>query len=77
VEKALPRFPSTRFFLADPSPAMLDQARDEAEAHVERFDSEFFPLTVTEHLELLREAGFRTAELFWYSYMQAGVFAIR
>jgi tRNA (cmo5U34)-methyltransferase len=27
VEKALPLFPSTRFFLADPSAAMLDQAR--------------------------------------------------
>ena len=139
VEKALPPFASTRFFLADPSAAMLDQARaklaaadpgrltflgvacsrsrrtarlrpeagsryqpplvgargrdrqgvlesyqvrkgkprEEAEAHVERLDREFFPLTVTEHLELLRESGFRTAELFWYSYMQGGFFAIR
>jgi tRNA (cmo5U34)-methyltransferase len=51
--------------------------RDEAAAHIERFDREFFPLTVTEHLDLLRESGFQTAELFWYSYMQAGFYAIR
>lgn len=51
--------------------------RDEAEAHIERFDREYFPLTVTEHLELLRASGFATAEIFWYSYMQAGFFAIR
>jgi tRNA (cmo5U34)-methyltransferase len=172
VEKALPLFPRTRFLMADPSAAMLDQARaklsavgpdrvtflkaggserlafgpsrcdvitaiqchhyldregrraaveacyrllaegglficfenirpasaraveigkqywkayqvrkgkplDEAAAHIERFDREYFPLTVTEHLEILRETGFATADLFWYSYMQAGFFAIR
>jgi tRNA (cmo5U34)-methyltransferase len=172
VEKALPLFPSTRFLLADPSEAMLEQARAklgsansgrvtildaagsadlalgsvrcdvitaiqchhyldrdtrraavagcyrslaedglficfenirptsdraieigkqywkgyqvrkgtpaaDAEKHVQRLDREYFPITVVEHLELLRETGFRMAELFWYSYMQAGFFAIK
>ena len=173
IMKALPLFPSTRFFLADPSAAMLEQARvklgsvgpervsilpatgsqdlnmelasqfdvitaiqchhyldreqrraavescyrllkpgglfltfenirpgsertveigkeywkayqirkgkscDEAQNHLERFDREYFPITVPEHLSLLQKSGFKTADLFWYSYMQAGFLAIK
>jgi len=172
IEKALPRFPRTRFLLADPSPAMLGQARAklagagpervaflapadsagldlsarscdvitailshhymdrerrraalahcrnllsdggllvyienirpdseraialgkqhwkayqvrmgktpaDAAAHIARFDRDFFPLTVPEHLDLLHETGYGAAGLFWYSYMQAGFWASR
>ena len=49
----------------------------EAQDHLQRFDRDYFPVTVAEHLELLRRAGFETADLFWYSYMQAGFLAIR
>lgn len=57
----------------------LAQGRSEAavEAHLKRFDVEYFPITVREHLELLRESGFRTAELFWHSCMQAGFYAVK
>lgn len=50
---------------------------EEIEKHLERFDTEYFPLTVEEHLKLLRETGFKTVELFWYSYMQAGFYCIK
>lgn len=53
------------------------RSREEAEQHLERFGTEYFPITVEEHLELLRETGFRTVELFWYSYMQAGFYCIK
>ena len=49
----------------------------EAKAHIARFDNEYFPITVEEHLELFRGAGFRTVELFWYSYMQAGFYCLK
>lgn len=49
----------------------------QAEEHSKRLNTEFFPITVAEHLDLLRSSGFRTAELFWYSYMQAGFYAIK
>jgi tRNA (cmo5U34)-methyltransferase len=49
----------------------------EAKAHIARFDNEYFPITVEEHLELYRGAGFRTVELFWCSYMQAGFYCIK
>lgn len=58
---------------------LLSRGRTEGdiEKYLARFDVEYFPLTVEEHLELLREAGFRTVELFWYSYMQAGFYCIK
>ena len=48
-----------------------------AEKHAARFNSEFFPITVDEHLKLLKETGFRTVEIFWKSHMQAGFYAIK
>ena len=34
-------------------------------------------LEITEHLELLNKTGFQVSELFWHSYMQSGVYAIK
>jgi tRNA (cmo5U34)-methyltransferase len=48
-----------------------------AEKHAARFNSEYFPITVGEHLKLLQETGFKTVELFWRSHMQAGFYAIK
>ncbi|WMW23815.1 class I SAM-dependent methyltransferase [Methanolobus sediminis] len=53
------------------------RTEEEVEAHLKRFGTEYFPITVEEHLKLLRETGFRTVELFWYSYMQAGFYCIK
>jgi tRNA (cmo5U34)-methyltransferase len=50
---------------------------DAVNKHMERFDREYFPITVEEHLKALRACGFKTAELFWYSYMQAGFYGIK
>jgi tRNA (cmo5U34)-methyltransferase len=48
-----------------------------AEAHAKRFDTEYFPITAGEHVALLRGAGFRTVELFSFTYLQAGFYAIK
>ena len=53
------------------------KGKDAAEKHIKRFGVEYFPITVEEHLALLRGAGFETVELFWYSYMQAGFYCIK
>jgi len=57
----------------------LAQGKDpeEVQNHLARFDVEYFPLTVEEHLKLLRKTGFRIVEPFWYSYMQAGFYSIK
>ncbi|HPT80014.1 MAG TPA: class I SAM-dependent methyltransferase [Methanosarcina thermophila] len=53
------------------------RTEEEIEENLKRFDTEYFPITVEEHLKLLRETGFHTVELFWYSYMQAGFYCIK
>ena len=45
--------------------------------HLNRFDSEFFPITILEHIDLLKSCGFKVIEMLWYSYMQAGFYAIK
>jgi len=45
--------------------------------HIKRFDSEYFPITIVEHLDLLKETGFGDINLFWYSYAQAGFYAVK
>jgi tRNA (cmo5U34)-methyltransferase len=49
---------------------------EEVKEHLGRFDREYFPLTVTEHLECCHDAGFPIAEILWISNMQ-GVFWCR
>jgi tRNA (cmo5U34)-methyltransferase len=57
----------------------LSKGRDSEtiKAHLERFDQDYFPITVIDHLKLLRKTGFRMVELFWFSYMQAGFYCIK
>jgi tRNA (cmo5U34)-methyltransferase len=53
------------------------RARDVVKEHIKRFNSSYFPITIKEHLTLLEDTGFQTVELFWLSYMQAGLYAIK
>lgn len=57
--------------------AAQGRSEEETEQHLRRFGTEYFPITIEEHLQLLRGTGFRAVELFWYSYMQAGFYCIR
>ncbi len=58
---------------------LMEQGRTEAEAdaHLARYGTEFFPITAEQHLRLLDEVGFQVVELFWYSQMQAGFYGIK
>jgi tRNA (cmo5U34)-methyltransferase len=51
--------------------------KDDVEEHAQRFNKQYFPITIEEHLKLLRETGFATVEVFWYAQMQAGFYAIK
>ena len=50
---------------------------DEVRSHSARYNTEYFPITIKEHLELLEKTGFAVCELFWHSYMQSGFYAIK
>ena len=50
---------------------------EEVRSHSARYNTEYFPITIKEHLELLEKTGFAACELFWHSYMQSGFYAIK
>lgn len=50
---------------------------EEAEGHMKRYGTEYFPITVEAHLDLMRRCGFSAVELVWTSYMQAGLMGIK
>lgn len=58
---------------------MLNHGKTEREIqnHMSRRGAEVFPITIQEHFELLRKTGFKTVDMLWMSYMQAGFFAVR
>lgn len=47
------------------------------ESHLKRFNTKYFPITVSEHLDLLKLVGFQVVETLWLSQMQAGFYAIK
>jgi tRNA (cmo5U34)-methyltransferase len=53
------------------------RTKGEVETHMARFDTEYFPITVEEHLALLRRTGFSDVELLWCSHLQAGFYCIK
>lgn len=50
---------------------------EEAEKHASRYGQEYFPITIEEQVQLLRQTGFKTVEILWVSYMQAGFYAVK
>jgi len=57
----------------------LSKGRDleTVENHIRRFNTLFFPITVEEHLSMLKEIGFNCVELLWFSCMQAGFYCVK
>lgn len=55
----------------------MGKDKEAVEMHKSRFNKDYFPITIPEHLELLKETGFDTYEVFWYSEMQCGFYAIK
>lgn len=47
----------------------------ECEKHLSRYNTAYFPITIQEQIRILRGCGFKSAELFWCSYMQVGILA--
>lgn len=56
-----------------------EQGRSPAacEEHIGRYNKEYFPITLSEQLQLMRDCGFRAAEILWLSYMQSGFLGIK
>lgn len=53
------------------------KTEEEAKAHNARCGVNYFPLTVEQHIQLLKDVGFYNVHVFWYSYMQMGIYGIK
>lgn len=53
------------------------KSEEAATKHVSRMGTELAPITIGEHFELMKQAGFSTVELFWASGMQAVFYAVK
>ena len=50
---------------------------EDVQMHRDRRGIEVFPITIEEHIKLLRECGFKSVDLLWTSYLQAGFWAVK
>ncbi len=50
---------------------------EDVRMHIERRGVEVFPITIGQHIELLKKCGFRSVNVLWTSYLQAGFWAIK
>ena len=50
---------------------------EEVQFQIDRRGVEVLPITIEEHIRLLRGVGFKTVDLLWTSYLQAGFWAIK
>lgn len=53
------------------------RSRDEVADQLARFDAEYFPIPLEEHLRLYTDAGFTGVEVLWCSYLQAAFYAVK
>lgn len=49
----------------------------EADLHIKRYGQNYFPISISESLRLLKDYGFRMVEILWVSYMQVGILAMK
>lgn len=53
------------------------KTQDEIIAHLSRRNHEVFPITIEQHIKLLKNCSFKTVDILWTSYWQAGFFAVK
>lgn len=63
------------------TPNMHEEERKKATENVykslKKGGVNYFPLTVPEHIQLLKQTGFQHVYVFWYSYMQMGIYGVK
>lgn len=53
------------------------KSAEECDKHISRYGKDYFPISISEHLEVLNKAGFKNVEIVWVSNMQAGFLGIK
>ncbi len=56
---------------------MMGKSEEEAVNHLKRFNKEYFPISIDDHIKLYNETGFTSIEILWKSYMQIAFVMIK
>lgn len=51
------------------------KTEEAADLHIKRYGQNYFPISISESVRLLKDCGFRIVEILWVSYMQVGILA--
>lgn len=50
---------------------------EECESHIKRYGKDYFPISILNNIELMRNCGFKAVEILWLSNMQVGLWGIK
>lgn len=50
---------------------------EECESHIKRYGKDYFPISISENIKLMRNCGFKAVEILWLSNMQVGLWGIK
>ena len=50
---------------------------EECENHLKRYGEDYFPISLSKNIELMRDCGFKAVEILWLSNMQVGLWGIK
>lgn len=53
------------------------KSKEEANNHMKRFNTAYFPISIDDHINLYKEIGFNRIEILWKSYMQVAFVMIK
>lgn len=53
------------------------KSENEAESHINRYGVNYYPITISSQLDILKKCGFNKYETIWISGMQAGFMGIK
>ena len=54
-----------------------ENSAEDVQMHIDRRGTEVFPITIEEHINTLRKCGFKSVDLLWTSFLQAGFWALK
>ena len=49
---------------------------EESNKHIERYGKEYFPISLSENMKLMKNCGFKIVEILWLSNMHVGLWGI-
>lgn len=50
---------------------------EECQEHINRYGKDYFPISLSKNLDLMRACGFKIVEILWLSNMQVGLWGIK